>query len=234
MKNYLLLFFILYPVTSFAQLSNETELAVLQSGGNAEVQTTNAKTTNLYKWQKYSSTFGGHYTYGENADDVSVRNWDLIGRMEREISKKFAIVMGEIIEGNKFIGIKARYNSDLGLKYYYSKNDRRNFFSELSYRYVVEDRYDPLENTYDHKARLYSEYDEKYSETLQYKFWLEYVPNFSDGHDYLINGEASITSILNSTFSLKVAYKGMYDNSPAFAGFKNYDHLTTTSLVAKF
>jgi putative salt-induced outer membrane protein YdiY len=98
----------------------------------------------------------------------------------------------------------------------------------------VEDRYEPLENAYDHKARLYNEYDEKYSETLQYKFWLKYVPNFTDGKDYLINGEASITSILNSTFSLKVAYKGMYDNSPAKSGFKNYDYLTTTSLVAKF
>ena len=234
MKNIILLFIILFPMTSFAQLKNETELSVLASGGNSEVQTTNAKTTNLYKWEKYSSTFGGHYTYGENGSSVSVRNWDVNVRLEREISRKFALVVGEIIEGNKFTSIKARYNSDIGAKYYYSKNDRRNFFTELAYRYAIEDRYRPIENSYDHKARLYTEYDEKYSETLQYKFWLEYVPNFSNGHDYLINGEASLTSILNSTFSLKVAYKGMYDNSPAFAGFKNYDYLTTTSLVAKF
>ncbi|MES2526358.1 MAG: DUF481 domain-containing protein [Bdellovibrionota bacterium] len=234
MKNIILLLIILFPVASFAQLKNETELSVIASGGNSEVQTTNAKTTNLYQWEKYATTFGGHYTYGENADAVSVRNWDVNGRAEREVTHKISIVMGEIIEGNKFTAIKARYNSDAGMKYYYSKNDRRKFFSELSYRYAVEDRYEPLDNTYDHKARFYNEYDEKYSETLQYKLWIEYVPNFSDGHDYLVNGEASITSILNSTFSLKVAYKGMYDNSPAFAGFKNYDYLTTTSLVAKF
>lgn len=234
MKNIILLLIILFPMTSFAQLKNETELSVIASGGNSEVQTTNAKTSNLYQWEKYSTTFGGHYTYGENGDNVSVRNWDVNSRAERELNHKIAVVMGEIIEGNKFTAIKARYNSDAGMKYYYSKNDRRKFFTELSYRYAVEDRYRPLENTYDHKARFYNEYDEKYSETLQYKLWFEYVPNFSDGHDYLINGEASITSILNSTFSLKVAYKGMYDNSPAFSGFKNYDYLTTTSLVAKF
>lgn len=234
MKKTILLFIILCPLTAFAQLKNESELSILATGGNSEAQTTNAKTTNLYQWEKYASTFGGHYTYGENSGNVSIRNWDVNGREERELTRKIAIVMGEIIEGNKFTAIKARYNSDIGMKYYYSKGDRRTFFSELAYRYAVEDRFGPLENTYDHKARLYNEYDEKYSETLQYKFWLEYVPNFSDGHDYLVNAEASLTSILNSTFSLKVAYKGMYDNSPAFSGFKNYDYLTTTSLVAKF
>ncbi len=220
--------------SAMAQLTNESELAIIQSGGNAEVQTTNAKTTNVYKWEKYSALFGGHYTYGETTDNVSVRNWDVNGKVEQEIRRNISLVLGEIIEGNRFIGIKARYNSDIGVKYYYSKSDALNFFTELSYRYAIEDRYAPLENTYDHKGRFYNEYDRKYSETLQYKLWLEYVPNFTDGKDYLVNGEVSMTSILSTTFSLKVAYKGMYDNRPASPAFKNYDYLTTTSLVAKF
>lgn len=233
MKN-LIFLIALVSLPAFAQLTNESELSLIQSGGNAEAQTTNARTTNTYKWDKYSALFGGHYTYGENADNVSVRNWDINGKSERVLSPKFSIVLGEIIEGNRFTDIKARYNSDLGLKYYYDKTDVLNFFSEISYRYTVEDRYSDIGNTYDHKARLYSEYDRKYSETLQYKFLLEYVPNFSDGHDYLVNGEVSMTAILNTRFSLKVAYRGMYDNSPANPAFKNYDYLTTTALVAKF
>jgi putative salt-induced outer membrane protein len=92
----------------------------------------------------------------------------------------------------------------------------------------------PTENTYDNKARLYNEFNHKFSETVQYKFWLEYVPNFTQSKDYLVNAEASLTSILTSMFSLKVAYKGMYDNLPAVSGYKNYDYATTTSLVAKF
>jgi putative salt-induced outer membrane protein len=217
-----------------AQLINESELALIQSGGNAEAETTNAKTTNTYKWEKYSALFGGHYTYGETKDSVSVRNWDINGKVEQEITHNMSLVLGEIIEGNRFTAIKARYNSDIGARYYYTKTDLQNFFTELSYRYAIEDRYDPLENSTDHKARFYNEFDHKYSETLQYKLWLEYVPNFTDGKDYLVNGEASITSILSTMFSLKVAYKGMYDNRPASPGFKNYDYLTTTSLVAKF
>jgi putative salt-induced outer membrane protein len=110
----------------------------------------------------------------------------------------------------------------------------KNFFSELGYRYTIEDRYQPEDNQYSNKARAYTEWNHKYSETFRYRLWAEYVPNFSQSKDYLMVYEASLTSILTSMFSLKVAYKGMYDNVPAVMGNKNYDYTYTTSLVAKF
>lgn len=225
---------ILVALNVHAQYTNESELAIVQTGGNSEVQTTNAKTLNVYKWQLNQVKVGGHYTYGESNNGVSARNWDVSTRYEREISSHLSLTAGEVVEGNRFTGVKARYNSDVGAKYYFIKSDLKNFFSELGYRYAIEDRYQPNPNTFDNKGRLYNELNHKVSETVQYKFWLEYVPNFTESKDYLINGEASITSILTSMFSLKVAYLGMYDNRPAFAGFKNYDYTTTTSLVAKF
>lgn len=224
----------LLSLDSWAQFTHESELSLVQTGGNSDVQTNNFKTTNLYKWVANQVKFGGHYIYGETENGVSARNWDVNGKYERVLSPHLSLTAGEIIEGNKFTGIKARYNSDLGVKYYYIKTDLKNFFSELGYRYSIEDRYEPLPNTFDNKARLYNEFSHKISETVQYKLWLEYIPNFTESNDYLINGEASLTSILNSVFSLKVAYLGMYDNRPAFLGFKNYDYMTTTSLVAKF
>lgn len=234
MQKLTALILFLFALPALAQFSHESELGYIQTGGNSVVQTTNAKTTNKYIWDRHSSSFGGHYTYGETSQNVTVRNWDVNGRVEQQSTTHLSFVLGEIIEGNRFTQIKSRYNSDAGLKYYYIKSDAKNFFSELTYRYTIEDRYRPLENTYDNKARFYNEFDHKYSGNIQYKFWLEYVPNFTTGKDYLINGEASLTSILNSTFSLKVAYKGMYDNLPAAPGLKNYDYMTTTSLVAKF
>jgi putative salt-induced outer membrane protein YdiY len=230
----LILLFLIFSASAWAKLVHESELSLIQSGGNAEVQTTNTKTTNIYDWDLNKVTFGGHYIYGETSEGVSARNWDANGKYEREVSPHFSIVTGEVIEGNRFNGVKARYNSDLGFKYYFAKTDVVNLFSEFTYRYSIEDRYDPLPNVYDNKGRYYQEYFHKHSETVQTKLWIEYIPNFSAGSDYLINGEASLISILNSTFSLKVAYKGMYDNLPAFPGFKNYDYSTTTSLVAKF
>jgi len=232
--KYILIMAALYSAAAFAQFKSESELAHIQTGGNSEVQTLNTKTSNNYTWDKNKSTFGGHYIYGETKQGVSARNWDVNGKYERELSSHLSVVGGEIIEGNRFIEIKTRYNTDFGLRYYYIKADPKYFFSELSYRYTIEDRYEDIPTTFDNKGRFYNEFWHKYSETVQYKFWLEYVPNFTDNSDYLVNGEASVTSILNSLLSLKVAYMGMYDNKPAVKGFKNFDWNTTTSLVVKF
>jgi putative salt-induced outer membrane protein len=225
---------LLFPALCFAQYSNESELALVKTGGNSDVQTTNAKTTNLFKWDTNQFKTGGHYIYGETNNGVSARNWDVNGKYEREVSPHVSYYLGEVLEGNNFTGIKTRYNSDVGAKYYYVKTDLKNVFSELGYRYSIEDRFAPVENTYDNKGRFYNEINHKISETVQYKLWLEYIPNFTQSHDYLVNGEASLTSILTSILSLKVAYLGMYDNQPVSRGLKNYDYTTTTSLVAKF
>ncbi len=225
---------LVFSHAALAQLKHESEYSLLQSGGNSEVNSQNAKTSNIYTWEKNQLRFGGHYTYGEAKNVVSARNWDGNLKYERQLSSKLSFITGEVVEGNRFTNIEARYNSDAGFKYYYLKSDLHTFFSELSYRYTIENRYAPTEDLYDQKARFYNELAHKYSPTVQYKFWLEYIPNFTDGKDYLVNGEASVTSILSSIFSLKVAYMGMYDNKPTLPTLKNYDFATTTSLVAKF
>lgn len=231
-----LIFILFISNLAHAKFGNESELSSIKTGGNTDVLTTNTKTINTYQWSSSKFTFGGHYTYAEskNKGGVTAQNWDANARYEHSLSEKLSVVLGEIVEGNKFIGIRERYNSDLGLRYYFIRSDSKSLSSELAYRYTIEKRYEPAPNAYDNKARVYNEFSHKFSETVQYKFWLEYVPNFTVKKDYLINGEASITSILTSIFSLKVAYMGMYDNKPATTAIKNYDYATTTSLVVKF
>lgn len=227
---------ILFSQVAIAKFNNESELSSIKTGGNTDVLTLNSKTLNTYQWSRSRFGFGGHYTYAEskNKGGVTARNWDVNTRYEHSLTDRFSLVVGEIVEGNKFIGIKERYNSDFGARFYYIKTDSKTLLSEVAYRYTIEKRYEPAQNSYDHKARLYNEFSHKFSETVQYKFWLEYIPNFTVKKDYLINGEASLTTIITSIFSLKVAYMGMYDNKPATTNIKNYDYATTTSLVVKF
>lgn len=232
--HYVVMTLLLFSGSVFAQYTNESELAYVQSGGNSDVKTTNTKTINNMKWEKNQFRFGGRYLYGESDDSVTARNWDAHGKYERELSRHLSATIGEVIEGNSLIGIKARYNSDIGLKYYYIRSDDKNLFTELSYRYAIEDRYQPEGNTFDNRARFFNELQHKISKTVQYRLWIEYIPNFTEKGDHLLNFEASLTSILNSVFSLKVAYTGMYDSKPVNSGLQNYDYNTTTSLVVKF
>ena len=224
----------LFCLPALAKLTHESELAIIAAGGNTDLQTINTATKNKYEFEGRSTVlFGGHYTYGENTGALSARNWDANGKYEFAITDRFSAVTGETIEGNRFQDVKARYNTALGGKYFFMKEDNQDFFMELAYRYSAEDRY-KAENVYQQKARTYAEWNKKQSATLQWKFWLEYLPNFTAGSDWMLTGEGSMTAILSSMFSLKVAYKGLYDNLPAAPGLKNYDYITVTSLVAKF
>jgi hypothetical protein len=225
---------LLMSALSFAKYTNESELSTISAGGNSQLESYLAKTINSFEEGIHIYRVGGHYTYGEAGDNVSARDWDLLNKYETMFSEHMAFTLGELVEGYRFQGIKARYNSDAGIKYYFIKRDVENFFSEFGYRYTIEDRYRPETNQYENKLRFLTEFNKIVSETFQYRLWAEYVPNLTDRRDYIFTYEASITSILNSVFSLKVAYKGIYDQIPAIIGNKNYDYTYTTSLVTKF
>lgn len=238
-----------FSFTAFSQtkFSNESEISSIQTGGNSKVETYNLKT--LSKWNKEKSTysFGGHYTLSasEQVDDngdeekiTSARNWDANVKYERELTKAFSFFSAIIYEGDEFSGIDQRENLDIGAKYYFTKTDKTTSFSELGLRYSVEKRTTRDEDNEDKfnfsKGRVYYEVDHKYSETVSYKFWLEYLPNFTDSEDYLVSYEPSIAVVLTNMFSLKVAYKSSYDNVPNIEGNENTDYTFTTSLIAKF
>lgn len=229
-------FFLLFLLSglALADYKNESEFSNLTTGGNSRVQTYLVKTLNQFESGKRLIKFGGHYTYGEAGDAVSARDWDVNGKYEQLLTENIAWTLGELVEGYEFQGIKARFNSDTGIKYYFVKNDVRNFFSEIGFRYTVEERFPPGINQFEHKGRLATEFNEKVSTTFQYRLWAEYIPNFTNSDDYLFNFEASGTAIMSSIFSLKVAYKGLYDDVPTIRGNKNFDYTYTTSLVAKF
>ncbi len=216
-----------------AQFKNESEVSTVKTSGNTKVQTYLFKTLSKYEKDKATYTFGGHYTYGENRSELSARDWDVNLKYEQTLSDRLSFYLGEIVEGYRFQGVKARYNSDAGLKYFFIKSDPKNFFTELGYRYTIEDRYD-LATSYENKARAFVEWNHKTSETFQYRLWAEYVPNFTIDNDYLLTYEGSATSIINSVFSLKVSYKTIRRNVPVSDTFKKEDSLFTTSLVAKF
>ena len=63
MKYFLLM---LLATSTYAQTkySNESEFSLVQTGGNSNVETYNAKTLNKWEGQKRLYTVNGHYTLG--------------------------------------------------------------------------------------------------------------------------------------------------------------------------
>lgn len=251
MQKIFVLFLVLISINSHADIANETEISLLQSGGNSVVETYNSKTEFTLKKDKRSYSFGGHYTLsssektndsGDTEKVESARNWDAHIRYEQELSEHFNGFSALQYQGDEFAGYKQRENVDLGGKYIMKKTDHINSFLELGLRYTVEKstkRDEDNEDEFNYtKGRLYYEFSNKVSNALFYKFWVEYIPNFTESEDYLLSAEPSLSFVLSETFSLKTGYKGIYDNQPALndTGEKNkyLDYIFTTSLIAKF
>lgn len=241
-KLLLLLMVTLFSVNSFAKFSNESELGVIQTGGNASSESYNVKTLNTLAAEKNTYKIGGHYTVSfaedlTSGDDVETsRNWDIFANYERSLTNKISGVAGLQVEGNEFAGFEKRTNADVGAKYSLIKNDDRKLFLELGVRQVNEqflEGSDP-ESVDFMAGRFYIENEQKHSETLSSRIWVEYVPNFDESEDYRIVFEPSFSVVLTNMFSLKMAYKGMYDNEPAAQGAEYLDYIYTTSLIAKF
>jgi putative salt-induced outer membrane protein len=230
------LFLILSVIASsaFAEFKSEDSATVNLTGGNADLKTYNFSSKNSYKKDKSEVKLTGAYNYGESNDVRSAENWNVGLRYDYSFNDKMSAFLGEIVEADRFAGIERRYNTDLGLKYIFTKTDRTNFFAELGYRYTKEESTDAsIKDRDDQKARAYAEISRKFKDYLTGKYWIEYIPNFSESDDFLINMEPSLIVTLSKVFSLKSAYLWKYDNEPT-PGNGKHDYNYTLSLIANF
>lgn len=227
------------------EFNHKSEAAIVTTGGNSELQTYNAKTENTYQKGKRSYTFGGHYTLGfaesdeEQNDDLieSARNWDYRGQYTQEVANNISAFGALQYEGDEFSGYTQRTNHDLGGKYSFVDTKKEKLYVELGLRYTEEHRTTDDEDGrnifYFNKGNLTTELQRK-KENISYGIWIQYLPNFTRSEDYQINIEPTFSVAINDVFSMKVSYKGNYDNEPNVEGNERLDWKYTTALVAEF
>lgn len=248
MKIILLALVALLSTTAMAEnkFSNETGLTMVDTTGNTETTGYNVTTKSIYDVTVRKYILSGHYAYGTNKDstgtarygDLIVRNWNIKLGMEQSLTKKIFAVTSLQYEANQFSNLNQRRNIDLGLKYEITKTDKMKQSVEAGYRTSEEQRIDRDDKGEDQftfsKGFLQYDIDHKVTKTTSYAFWIEYIPNFTEEEDYQINFEPSLSVTMSDTFSLKVAYTGMYDNERNPGVKKRLDTISTTSLIAKF
>lgn len=215
-----------------AALVGEAEAGAILSSGNSDSESYAAKIKTVYTQDKNVYTGFGHYIKTQANGTESARNWDAGLRYERDFTDYLGAFAGQKIESDFYAGYLQRDSSDLGLKYFLIKTDDMKWTAEAGYRYS---KTQPASGSvsFDNYLRLYTEFTKALDKTLAFKYWAEYLPNMTDGKAFQVNTEASINVMLNSTFSLKMAYLLQYQNVPPSGG--KYSATTTTmNLVAKF
>lgn len=224
--------------TSFAMaeevkpFAGEAEAGAVVVSGNTKSESYAARGKLTYTHDK--NIYSGYGRYIETtANGVkSAKNWELGARYERALTDYLSVFAGQKAESDYFAGYVQRDSTDIGAKYYFIKEDNRTWTGEAGYRYMKTLAITGDE-TFDNLGRLYTEYNQKLRDGLSFRYWAEYLPNFTEQDAYLANTEASINVMLNSVFSLKFAYLLQYQNVPPITGERT-DTTTTMTLVAKF
>jgi putative salt-induced outer membrane protein len=235
MLRFLLIFILLCASSNlFAVFMGEESATINLTGGNTDLKTYTLESNNKYSVKKNSFSLKGAYRYGESSNVRVSENWNGGLRYDHKLNPKYEPFIGELVEADRFSGIKRRYNTDLGLKYTFSATERSDLFIESGLRYTIEKSTDrSIVDKKAGKGRIYLEGGRKIKNDMTIKLWLEYLPNFSESDDYQINFEPSLNMTLTSILSMKTAYLWQYDNVPAVNTGK-HDYNFNLTLIAKF
>jgi putative salt-induced outer membrane protein len=215
-------------------LTNETEVGIVIASGNSDTETYTARHFTAYSWDGNLAKIFGRYLLGKTSGATTAESWEVGARYERDLTPDLAVFAQYRLDRNSFAGLDLRHAIDGGGKYYFVREEGRQFFNETGYRFTSEDRLGPTVTVDSHFVRVYFEYNRALGDLITAKIGLELLPNLSTANDYQANLEISMLASLSPIFSLKTGYLVQYRNQPAGVGKKRLDSLFTTSLVAKF
>ncbi len=221
-------------ITPTPPWKNESELGVIKTSGNTDSETYTVKQRTTHAFDSNLLTLGGRYLEAKTSDVQTAKSWEAALRYERVLSDLWSIFIQQGAESDPYAGYTQRDNTDVGGKYKIINSETENFFSELGYRYTKTLSSQTADVRYESFGRLYLEYDRKFNTSVSGKFWVEYLPNFTRSEAYLVNYEPSVTVMMTSIVSLKVAYLVKFHNLTVTPAERKEDSTFSTSLVAKF
>lgn len=217
-----------------AEVKTDAEAGVVITNGNSQTQSYSVKDKNSLVLGPTSYVFTGSYLKSRSGGIKSAESWLLGLRFEQALNEKLSLFIGQSVEGDEFAGYRQRYNSDLGAKYYFMKTEKDLiWFGEGGYRYTYENTTANV-TLKQHKARLYTEAEKFFNESVSSKLWIEYLPNFTVSQAWQLNSELSLSAAMSSVFALKSGILMRYNNLPPKAGAQKADTTFTTALTAKF
>ncbi len=212
---------------------NESEAGVVITSGNARSQNYQFKQSDVYRWESNLLKAEGRFLKSSSRGVETARFWTVGARYERELLDRFSLFAAQNIESDRFAGYLQRYNSDVGGKYFFVKEEAFSWLGEAGYRYTAENRIDASRRNTS-ALRFYTEANRSWNTSVSSKLWIEYLPNLTASKEYRINAEASLSAALSDVFSVKTAYLLKFNHFPAPGATEKTDTWFTTSLVAQF
>ena len=238
MKSFIILIslFTIFAHAEDKTFKGESEASALIINGNVNSESYSAKTMNTYAVSEMDlASIFGRYIRSVASGLENAKAWEAGLRYERIFTKD--LLSGFVqhkAEHDPYNGIFIQRDStDIGVKYYFAKNDVLEWVGELGPR---------IQNTYIDSTlprdvtvfvRMFTQADYKVSATTSTRLWVEHLANLKNPSQYQTNAELSLAVAMNNIFSLKTAYLFKRDES-IVASLKKDSSTWTTALVAKY
>ncbi len=181
-------------------------------------------------------TIGASYNYGEAAGDKNVENAKAVAALRRMINDPLYGYLKADALNDDIAGIDYRITVGPGLGTYLVKNDRRELGLEAGATWIKEKTTSEEVHVHEngdahaHSTTIEDDYfalrvADTFKQTLSptSRAWqtAEWLPEFSDFSNYLLNAEVGIEADITAGISLRVLAKDSYDSEPAAGREKN-------------
>lgn len=140
------------------------------------------------------------------------------GRYDYKLSDRLFYTAGAGWERNRFSGIENRWVVDTGLGYIFLNNARTSFRGAAGITYTNEDF--TVDDGGDGSfigARVGWDFRHKLLETTTFTHSFIFDQSFEDGSDSRFDAQFGLHVAMNTKLGLKVNWRILYDNQPAFA-----------------
>lgn len=228
-------------VTAFAQSAPTAEkdtgwvttaaAGVTLSRGNTDNDLYTANLLTSRKWQSYEVDLGVDGQYGETDGAKTAGNARGFGQFNRLFNERLFGYLRVELQHDSIADVDYRLILSPGLGYYVLKSTDTSLRFEAGPSYVFE----KLGGSEDDYAtlRLAERFEHKFNDRV--KLWqsLEYLPEFGDFANYLLNAEVGIDAGLTAKLSLRTYLQNTYDSEPAPGRDKN-DLKLIAALAYKF
>ena len=140
------------------------------------------------------------------------------GRYDYKLSERLFYTAGAGWERNRFSGIDNRWVVDTGLGYVFLNSDRTVFRGAAGITYTSEDfTVDDGGDSSFIGGRLGWDFRHKLLATTTFTHSLIFDQSFEDGSDFRFDAQFGLHVAMNAKLGLKVNWRILYDNQPAFA-----------------
>jgi putative salt-induced outer membrane protein YdiY len=209
----------------------ELDAGVLAVSGKNKTQTFNTGLDARYDFGRNTLNIYGDYLKASTESVDSALHWTAGARYEYEFMERTRAYLDYYAEADPFIGYVQRDNEGTGVQYLIHRDETLSWWAELGYLHshtVVKLN----GSVYESKAHAAMKASWIFARSWSLDGRFEYLFNLTHGDQDLMDYEVAVTTLLNSTLSLRTAYLMRYMET-AYIGSR-YQSTTTLSFVASF